>query len=291
MSIKHFDYVRASSCAEAVALLSDPTYISRPLAGGTDLMVLRHKGEVQWDRLVDISQVPEMRIIVQQGEAIVVGAAVTHAEIVEHPLIQRYLSLLADACHSIGSPQIRNRGTIGGNVANAAACADTLPALVCLGAVARIVTKEGEMAVPVKDVVVGPNRTSLPAASVIRDFVIPIPPAQARMAFFKIGRRQVQSISRLSLACLGWLDAEGRVAEVRLVPGACTPQTQRFDQAEAVMLGQVPTEELVRKAGQAGAAQMVAITGRRWSTPYKELALSALIERALRKVFGLPEVR
>jgi xanthine dehydrogenase FAD-binding subunit len=291
LSIKHFDYVRATSCAEAVAFLSDPTHVSRLLAGGTDLMVLRHKGEVHWDRLVDISQVPEMRSISQQDGAIVVGAAVTHAEIVEHPLIQRHLPLLADACHSIGSPQIRNRGTIGGNVANAAACADTLPALVCLEAVARIVTKDGEMTMPVKDVVVGPNRTSLPAASVIRDFFIPIPPAQARMAFFKIGRRQVQSISRLSLACLGWLDADGRVAEVRIVPGACTPQTRRFDQAEAVMLGEVPTEELVRKAGQAGAAQMVAITGRRWSTPYKELALPALIERALRKVFGLPEVR
>ncbi|MGQ9517366.1 MAG: FAD binding domain-containing protein [Anaerolineae bacterium] len=291
MSSKHFDYVRASSCAEAVAFLSDPTHVSRLLAGGTDLMVLRHKGEVNWNRLVDISRIPEMRAISMEDGWIVVGAAVTHAEIVEHPLIQRYLPLLSDACHSIGSPQIRNRGTIGGNVANAAACADTLPALVCLDAVARIVTKDGEVAMPVKDVVVGPNRTSLPPASVIRDFVIPIPPHYARMVFFKIGRRQVQSISRLSLACLGWLDADGRVAEVRIVPGACTPQTQRFDQAEAVIRGQIPTEELVREAGQAGAAQMIAITGRRWSTPYKELALPALIERALRRVFGLPEVR
>lgn len=282
----HFDYVRASTVQEAVRFLSEPALVNRPIAGGTDLMVLRHKGEVSWDRLVDIGRIPEMKEIREEGETIVIGATASHAAIASHPLIRHHAPVLADACHSIGSPPIRNRGTIGGNVANAAACADSMPALVSLEAKARIVTPDGIIEMPVADVVKAPNHTSIPAGGLIVDFRFPKPPAQAHMAFFKIGRRQAQSISRLSLACLGWLDAQGAVAEVRIVPGACTPQTQRFDQAEAVLRGNIPTEALIRQAAQAAAEQMIAITGRRWSTPYKELALPALVERGLRAIFA-----
>ena len=291
MAGRHYDYVRASTCVEAVTLLVDDSRESRPLAGGTDLMVIVHKDGASWDRLVDISRVDEMRGITEEDDAIIVGAAVNHTEAAEHPLIRAQLPALADACHAIGSPQIRNRGTIGGNVANAATCADTMPALVCLGAVARIVTRNGELEIPVGDLVTRPNQTTLPAGAIIRDFRIPIPAAGSKMAFVKLGRRQAQSISRLSLACVGRLDENGRVAEVRLTPGACTSQTQRFDQAEAVLLSKEPTEELVREAGQVAAAQMVAIAGRRWSTAYKEPALVALVERALRQVFGLQEAK
>jgi CO/xanthine dehydrogenase FAD-binding subunit len=288
VSTQHYEFVRARTCAEALALLNEAGRVSRPLAGGTDLMVQRHKGQVVWERLVDVSQIPELRVIREEGDAIIIGAGVTHSEAAQHPLIRQHLPALAEACHSVGSPQIRNRGTIGGNVANAAACADTLPALICLGATARFITPAGEQELPVGRLVTGVNRTALPAGALIRDFRIPKPPAGARQAFIKIGRRQAQSISRLSLAALGRLDAAGKVAEVRLTPGACTSRTQRFDQAEAILLGQAPSEELVRQAGQAAAAQMVAIAGRRWSTAYKEPALAAIVERALRRIFDLP---
>jgi xanthine dehydrogenase FAD-binding subunit len=288
---RHYDYERVETCAEAVKLLGDASRRSRLLAGGTDLLVIVHKEGAQWDRLIDVSRVAEMRGIMEDGEAIYVGAAVTHAEAAANLLIQQHLAALAEACLSVGSPQIRNRGTVGGNIANAAACADTLPALVCLGAVARIVTPGGETEIPVGDLVNGVNCTTLPAGSVIREFRIPRPLNGTRQAFVKLGRRQAQAISRLSLACVGRLDGNGRVADVRVTPGACTSQTQRFDAAEALLLGRVPTEELVREAGAAAAAQMVAIAGRRWSTAYKEPALAALVERGLRRVLGLAEVK
>ena len=291
MSQRRYGYARVETCEGAVGLLSEGAVASRLLAGGTDLLVLVHKEGATWDRLIDISRVAEMRAITEEAGAIIVGAAATHAEIAADALIRQTLPALAEACQSVGSPQIRNRGTVGGNIANAAACADTLPALVCLGAVARVVTPEGETEIPVGDFVTGVNRTILPAASVIRDFRIPKPAAGTQMAFVKLGRRQAQAISRLSLACLGRLDATGRVADLRVTPGACTSQTQRFDAAEAILLGQTPTEELVRKAGAAAAAQMVEIAGRRWSTAYKEPALTALVERGLRRVLGLAEVK
>ena len=288
---RKYEYERVETCAEAAALLSDASGVSRLLAGGTDLLVIVHKEGAQWDRLIDVSRVEEMRRITEDAEAIYVGAALTHTEVAAHPLIRQHLPALAEACNSIGSPQIRNRGTVGGNIANAAACADTLPALVCLGVVARIVTPDGDTEIPVGDMVTGVNRTKLPAGGVIRDFRIPKPSVGTQMAFVKLGRRQAQAISRLSLACVGRLDGGGRVADVRITPGACTSQTQRFDAAEALLLGKAPTEELVCQAGKAAAEQMVAIAGRRWSTAYKEPVLAALVERGLRRVLGLAEVK
>ncbi len=285
----HFDYLRAATAAEAVQMLADPARVCRPLAGGTDLLVLQHKGHADWDRLVDISHIAELRQIRETPAALVIGALATHRDVWESQLARALAPALADACHSVGSPQIRQRGTLGGNVANGAACADSMPALVCLGASARLLTPAGAQEMSVSDVVKQPGKNTLPAHALIREFLIPRPPAGSRMAHIKIGRRQAQSISRLSLACLGRLDASGRVAEIRIVPGACTPQTARFGMAEAVLLGQRPSEKLARQAGQLAAEQMIALAGRRWSTVYKEPTLAALVERAVRQVFSLGE--
>ena len=287
---RHAGYVRAESWAEAVHMMAADQRVCRPLAGGTDLLVQAHKGQVTWDLLVDIGQIAELRTVFEESGALHVGAAVTHATACEHPLIRKRIPLLASACRTIGSPQIRNRGTIGGNVGNAAACADTVPALVCLDASARVATPEGEYNVPVADLVCPTGRWRQLPWVLIREFSIPTPPPDTRMAHFKIGRRQAQAIARLSLAFLGRLDDDGRVAEARVVPGACTPSPQRFDRVEAVLLGEKVTESLVREAGRIGGEQMLAITGRRWSTRYKSEAIGALIERSIRLVFGLSEV-
>jgi CO/xanthine dehydrogenase FAD-binding subunit len=114
-----FSYVRANSLGEAVALLSEPGIHSRVLAGGTDLVNQFRKGEAWCDRVVDVAHVPELRGI-QDGNPIRVGAAVTHAEIAESALLQERAPILVQACQQIGSPQIRNIATIGGNVVNAA---------------------------------------------------------------------------------------------------------------------------------------------------------------------------
>ena len=287
---RHVGYVRAESWAEALHMMATDQQVCRPLAGGTDLLVQAHKGQVTWDLLVDISQIAELRVVAEESGALHVGAAVTHATACEHPLIRNRIPLLASACRSIGSPQIRNRGTIGGNVGNAAACADAVPALVCLDAQARVATPDGEYDVPIADLVCPSGRWRKLPWVLIREFSIPTPLPDTRMAHFKIGRRQAQAIARLSLAFLGRLDDDGRVAEARGVPGACTPSPQRFDRVEAVLLGEKVTESLAQEAGRAGSEQMMAITGRRWSTRYKSEAIGALIERSIRLVFGLPEV-
>ena len=162
--MSEFTYVRAQSLDEAVALLSEPGVHSRVLAGGTDLVNQFRQGEVSCDRVVDVAHVPELRHI-EDGDPIRVGAAVTHAEIAESALLRERAPILVRACGQIGSPQIRNIATIGGNVANAAACADTLPVLVCLEARAVVVSAWGVERIPVTDFVTGVYQTQLPRRS------------------------------------------------------------------------------------------------------------------------------
>jgi len=141
--MEHFGYVRASSVAQAVALLNEPGLRSRPLAGGTDLTLLARVEPDLCDRVVDITQIPEMHHIYRTGERVFIGGGATFSEVIESSIVAETATALAQACRLVGATQIRNMGTLGGNVANAAACADSLPALVCLDATAQVATPDG----------------------------------------------------------------------------------------------------------------------------------------------------
>ena len=278
-----FTYVRARSLEEAVTLLSERGVRSRVLAGGTDLVNQLRKGEVSCDRLVDVAHVPELRGI-ENGSRIRIGAAVTHAEIAESALLQERAPILVWACQQIGSPQIRNVATIGGNVVNAAACADTLPVLVCLEADALVASARGVERVPVAELVTGVYQTGLPPGGLLQAFEFEAPPLRSRMSFQRIGRRQAMSIARLSIAALGALGNEGRVSLLRVVPGAAFARFRRAPSVEDLLLGQQPTSQRIADAGREMARLFLEESGGRWSAQYKEQAIAALTERALREV-------
>jgi CO/xanthine dehydrogenase FAD-binding subunit len=278
-----FEYVRPGTVEEAVALLGDPGYVSRPLAGGTDVLVYIRHEKPPFDRLVDISRVPELKVIERRNEEVVIGASVTYTEAAESSLLQEVAGVLAQACLTVGGPAIRNAGTLGGNVANAAACADSVPALVCLDAVAHLSSLAGTRALPVSDLIEGANRTGLRSGELLTHFTFPIPPAGVRHAFTKLGRRNAQAISRLSIAAMGRLDFAGRIDYVRLAPGAAMPSARRLTEVEELLLGRAPTDDLLSAAGAKTAECMIAVTGRRWSTEYKEIAIQSLAERTLRR--------
>lgn len=279
------DYTCPLTLEEALRLLGDAGCRSVPLAGGTDLLVARRVEPPDYDRYVDVSRIPQLKKVEIREGRLFLGAALTFTQASLDPLLNRHVPFLVQACLNVGSPQIRNRGTLGGNVCNAAACADSLPALVCLDAAAHLRSLGGERSLPVCELVLGPHKTALQPGELLTHFSFPVPPSHVRSHFIKIGRRAAQSISRLSIAVMGGVGSDGRVDFIHICPGAATPRTTRFDQAEAALLGQSPTGELIVQAGKLVAAQMIEVTGRRWSTEYKELAIQAITERALRAVF------
>ena len=287
--MQRFGYVRASSVGDALALLNEPGFKSRPLAGSTDLLLLiRHTPEL-CNRVVDISLIPELRRIQRQGDWVSIGAAATFSEVLECPIVTETAPLLAEACHRVGAVQIRNMGTLGGNVANAAACADSLPALICLDAQARWVTPQGERTLSVSELVIGPNRTILPKGGLLVELRYRAPLPGSRGAFLKLGRRNAMAISRLTVAALGRLDESGTIAEARLVTGSATPRIARLEKVERELVGRKPLPEVIWAAGELAASEMVHLAGWRWSSEFKVPALTAMTARAFGRVFGLAD--
>ncbi len=280
-----YEYAIAQTIDDAVRLLNEPGRRSIALAGGTDIFVALRVNPLWFDRLVDIKLVPEMRQIREDAGEVSIGAAVNFTQAVESPILQKRAPFLVEACKSIGGPAIRNCGTFGGNVANAAACADSLPALVCLETVAHLRSSKGERRVKVEELVTAPHETQLEPGELLTHFTFAVPHQNAHSCFIKIGRRKAQSISRLSIAVIGNLNGDGKIDAVRICPGAAVATPVRFRNVEQMLAGQKPGKELFASAGDRLVAEMIESTGRRWSTPYKEVALKAIAERALANIF------
>jgi nicotinate dehydrogenase FAD-subunit len=284
--MERFTYVRAQNVQQAVSLLNEAGVRSRVLAGGTDLMLLARADRHLCDRVVDITLIPELANITQDGDTVTIGAATSFSRVIESPIVNETAPMLAQACRQVGAVQIRNMGTIGGNVANAAACADSLPALVCMEAVAKVQTPEAMLEWPVSELVVRPNSTLIPRGGLLVSLSYRVPPPGSRGVFLKLGRRNAMAISRLTVAALGCLDEAGRIAEARLVPGSATPQIRRFTDVEHFVLGRLPDEGLFQEAGRLAVNELVRMTGKRWSSEFKEPALQTYVSRALRAVFA-----
>ena len=278
-------YVRASTVSEAVGLLNEPGIRSFPLAGGTDMMIQLRRGEIPAGRFVDITKIPELKSRQVAGGpegTVLLGAGVTISEILEDTALVAKVPLLGQAGETFGGPQIRNLATVGGNVINQAACADLLPVLICLEAVAFVAAPEGEYCVPVSELVSQP----LPAGRIVRAFSFAVPPTAARSVYLRLSRRRTLTTARLSLTMLGRVGADGAIAEARIVPGAIFRTVRRVKPVEEMLVGQLPSESLFEACGQKMVDLFLAESGGRWSAPYKQVVISKLTERGLRAVYG-----
>lgn len=273
-------YFRPRTLAEALAFLAENGAGTEIVAGGTDVMVDLRAGAVTPECLLDVSRLEPLRGIALTDEGLVVGAAVTIAEIQRSPLIASHAPALQKSTVNFASQQIRNVATIGGNVAHCSPCGDTLPALVIHEARAVLASPRGERVVAVEEIASGPYLCALPADELIVRFVLK-PAAVAFADFQKIGRRKELAIARMSMAYMADKDAAGRVSFLRFSLGSCTPTPQRMLQVEAMLLGQVPGVGLLWEAGRVLAENMIALTGRRSSAVYKEPAIQGLFMRML----------
>lgn len=279
--LPRFEYIVPNTVAELCTFLDQHGDEARILAGGTDLLIGLKKGELAPRYLVDITRIDELRIIRENHLHISIGATATHTQLAESELIRREIPFLAEAAASIGSVQIRNSGTVGGNVANASPAGDTIPPLAALNATVRVLSREGERHILLSQLFSGPYQTTLSSKEVLAGVMIEKLPPRAGTCFLKLGRRRALTISRISIAVALVLRGDGRIEEARICPGAVTPAPCRIGGAEKVVIGSYPGVELFEKAGRAVAEEMVRISGRRSSTAYKEPVVNNLVQRAL----------
>ncbi len=277
-----YQLLRAHSLDELLEILDQRENVQL-LAGGTDLMVDLHHQDQKFDKidyLLDITAVDELKGIQLGDKKGEIGALTTHAELVSNPEIKEKLPFIAAAASSIGSTQIRNRATIGGNLANAAACADSFSPLIALGAEVVLRSKGGARRVLLEDFVEWPYQTIIKPDEVLEKIVFAMPQGEYYSSYQKIGRRKALSISRISLTLLAEVE-NGKVKKVQVASGAATPFPVPFRKVNDYLNGKSYAEIDPVEAGNIAADEMVGITGERWSTPYKRPALGKLVERAV----------
>lgn len=259
----------------------------RLLAGGTDFMVdfrADHEFLAGFDGILDISRLDGLKGLKEKDGLVEIGALVTHQELVESKLINQYFPALAQAAAAVGSTQIRNRGTIGGNICNAAACADTLGPLIAFEGRVVLQSAAGRRTMDVIDFVTRPYQTERREDEILVSFLLPIPEKGTYSGFEKIGRRQALAITRISLVVMAKLSDEGIVEAITLAPGSATPVPAPFKGVEAKIKGKQLANINAEEIGEQAAQEMVSITGERWSTPYKKPALATLFRRAIIKL-------
>lgn len=280
-----FQLLRAHSLDEVLEIMAEKDNVEI-IAGGTDVLVDLHHEDQKFesvDYLLDISDVDELKGIKiddQKGE---IGALTTHRELINNQDIQNKLPFIGAAAASIGSTQIRNRATIGGNLANAAACADSFSPLIALEAELVLRSKGGARHVLLEDFVEWPYKTIIRDNEVLEKIVFEMPQGEYYSSYQKIGRRKALSISRLSLTLLAEVENEA-VKKAQVVSGAATPSPVPFREVNKYLNGSSFAEIDPVKAGNIAADEMVGITGERWSTPYKRPALGKLVERAVEEL-------
>jgi CO/xanthine dehydrogenase FAD-binding subunit len=289
--MKRMRIEQPASLADAAALLAEHGSRALCVAGATDVIISWRKGELPEaaELLVDISGLKELRGIRESEGQIIIGSGTTHAEAESDPLLLSTVPFLCEAAASVGSPQIRNRGTIGGNIVTSAQCADTIPPLLVLDAEAVLVSAAGERTVALSDFLIGPKQTAIRPEEIMREIRFTRPPEGARGAFVKLIRREAVAKARISLALLAAADSAGKLTDCRFSPGSVTPQPQRFSEVERLLCSRVPDEQLIEEAAELTAAVMIRESGRRWSAPYKEPVLKTLTSRLLRRILMAEE--
>ncbi len=281
--IPSFDYKTPRTLEEACDLLWESREGAKIVAGGTDLVVGLRNGDLKPRSLIDITGIEELRKIEEKEDGMIwVGAGVTHHEIASSPLVRRYGRVLAEAASRVGSAQIRNLGTVGGNIVNASPAADTVPPLMALKAMGRVVSREGERDVPLDRFFRRPYETNLKPHEILAQVRFSKLSSTARSSFIRLARREAMAIARMSVAVV--LQREkGRIEDIRIAVGSVTPTPERMSEAEDLLKGRAPDEERLRLAARQISETMIRQCGVRPSTSYKRPVVEALFIRAMRK--------
>ena len=284
MMIPPLDYKTPNTIEEAVELLWKAGGKAKLIAGGTDLVIGLRNGDQAPDLLIDITRIEELRKIEEKNGKISIGAAVTHSEIASSSLVKKHGKILSDAASEIGSPQIRNLGTIGGNIVNASPAADTIPPLMVLNAMGRVISREGEKEVPLSELFKGPYESNLKPYELLAQITFQKLSPTMRSGFIRLARREAMAIARMSVAIVLKMESKKRrIEDIRIAVGSVTPTPQRMPEAEVFLKGESPDEEVLQKASLKISEAMIRQSGVRPSTSYKKPVVEALFLRAMRK--------
>jgi CO/xanthine dehydrogenase FAD-binding subunit len=257
----------------------------KPFAGGTDLMVLLEAGKLPHRKFLNIWNLAELRGIHVAAEHVTLGALTTYAEVQRHEIVAREFPLLCRAAAETGSVATQNRGTLGGNIANASPAADSPPALVVYRAEIEIVSASGTRWAPYASFHTEYKKMNLRAGELIRAIRLPRAHAAWKQYFRKVGTRRAQAISKICFAAAGRVEV-GRIADVRIALGSVGPTVLHAVRAEELLRGQRLGSVDLRGAQDALSAEIVPIDDMRSTALYRRHVARNLLAEFLEVLAG-----
>src|SRR5215475_12026908 len=230
-------YEAPESLEGAVALLAGAKGETRVLAGGTDLLVQMRADILEPDLIVDIKKIPETRAITEEKGGWRIGAAVTGAELKEHPRLKKVWPGVIEAANLIGSTQVQGRATMGGNLCNGSPAADSVPALIAAGAVATLAGPNGKRDLPVEDVMLGPRKLALQKGEIVASFFLPPRPPRSSDAYLRFIPRTEMDIAVVGAGVSLTVDPAGTITAARVSLGAVAARVLLVAEAAAAIVG------------------------------------------------------
>ena len=279
-----YELVAPASLREALRLLAVEPGAWKPFAGGTDLMVLLEAGQLTHKKFFSLLRLAELRGIEETVEHLTLGALTTYTEVQRHPTLQREFPMLCRAARETGGVAVQNRGTIGGNVANASPAADTPPALLAYDAELELVSARGARRVAYKNFHTGYKQTVMRPDELIARIRLPRRGAAWGHHYYrKVGTRKAQAVSKVCFAAAGMAEG-GKLVDVRIALGSVAPTPLRCAKTEELLKGRRPDAELAKKAAEELAREIAPIDDLRSTALYRARVSQNLLEDFLSRL-------
>jgi xanthine dehydrogenase iron-sulfur cluster and FAD-binding subunit A len=277
------EYIQASCIEEVLKVLAERGNSARIIAGGTDLILEMEAGVRKGvDTLVDVTRIPNQnRICLDEEDVIHLGPMVTHNQCASSKLLREFAFPLAKATWSVGAPQIRNRGTVAGNLITASPANDTIPPLMALGASVTLRSQSGERVVPLEEFYMGVRRTVMRPDEMLVEISFPAMAVETqRGTFYKVGLRRSQAIAVVNLAVVLTFD-EKKVTQAMLAFGSVAPTIIRAKKAEKYLSGKVPDASTIAEAVIIARKEVKPIDDLRGTADYRRYMAGVITKRAL----------
>ncbi|HMQ55858.1 MAG TPA: FAD binding domain-containing protein [Anaerolineae bacterium] len=274
-------YYTPQTLDEALRLLAEYRNAARLMAGGTDLMVEYERAQRSQQIVIDLTRIPDLDLITQDDQGqIHLGPLVTHNQVVGSQLLHDRAFPLVKACWEIGAPQIRNRGTVAGNLVTASPANDTITPLSALGASVTLLSQEGSRTLPLKDFFKGVRQTILEPDEMVADISFRAMGDDQVGTFLKLGLRRFQAISIVNVAVILRMLGD-TVTEPRIALGSVAPTIIRAEEAERFLTGKILTQDVIDRAGELAAQTVTPISDVRGSAEYRRYMVSTYTRHAL----------
>lgn len=285
-SIRPFEYLTPTNMAEALTLLEKLGQEAKVVAGGTDLVPSLRLRLVNCKYLVDISRLSELEFVESTGGKLMrIGALTKHATLERSPPVREMAYVLAEAAAQIGSPQIRNMGTVGGNLANASPCSDTATPLLAMGADLKLVGSSGERLIPIDDFFLDVKRTALQSDELLAEVRIHLQPQGSGCAFIKVGRRAGPDLALVSAATAITMEKDV-CRSVRIALGSVAPTPIRAKKTESFLMGMTLEDRVIGDASEIASEEIRPISDVRASAEYRKEVSRVIVDLAIKKAMA-----